>query len=77
MRTRTVSIFKNGNNRAIRLPRDFDFDGINELEITREGDRIILRPIKPNWLSFREEEKADNDFLLERNDVIEDGRVVL
>jgi len=24
---RTVSIFKNGNNRAIRLPRDLDFDG--------------------------------------------------
>ncbi|HBV8515257.1 type II toxin-antitoxin system VapB family antitoxin, partial [Klebsiella pneumoniae] len=23
---RTVSIFKNGNNRAIRLPRDLDFD---------------------------------------------------
>ncbi|HBQ0833505.1 TPA: AbrB/MazE/SpoVT family DNA-binding domain-containing protein, partial [Klebsiella pneumoniae] len=25
---RTVSIFKNGNNRAIRLPRDLDFDGV-------------------------------------------------
>ncbi|EDA2592336.1 AbrB/MazE/SpoVT family DNA-binding domain-containing protein, partial [Salmonella enterica subsp. enterica serovar Urbana] len=24
---RTISIFKNGNNRAIRLPRDLDFDG--------------------------------------------------
>jgi antitoxin VapB len=24
---RTVSIFKNGNNRAIRLPRDMDFEG--------------------------------------------------
>ncbi|VGH15962.1 vagC protein [Klebsiella pneumoniae] len=34
---RTVSIFKNGNNRAIRLPRDLDFDGVSELEIVREG----------------------------------------
>ncbi len=25
---RTVSIFKNGNNRAIRLPRDLDFEGV-------------------------------------------------
>ena len=25
---RTVSIFKNVNNRAIRLPRDLDFDGV-------------------------------------------------
>ena len=30
---RTVSIFKNGNNRAIRLPQDLDFDGVSELEI--------------------------------------------
>ncbi len=31
---RTVSIFKNGNNRAIRLPRDLDFEGSE-----RAGDR--------------------------------------
>lgn len=28
---RIVSIFKNGNNRAIRLPRDMDFEGVSEL----------------------------------------------
>ncbi|WP_224558268.1 type II toxin-antitoxin system VapB family antitoxin, partial [Pectobacterium versatile] len=49
---RIVSVFKNGNNRAIRLPRDMDFEGVNELEIVREGDTIILRPVKPNWHSF-------------------------
>ncbi|MDD9341351.1 MAG: type II toxin-antitoxin system VapB family antitoxin [Providencia heimbachae] len=77
MRTRTVAVFKNGSNRAIRLPKDFDFDGVNELEISREGDRIILRPVKPNWISLKNEEKADSDFLLERDDVIEEGRVIL
>ncbi|PHM59498.1 AbrB family transcriptional regulator [Xenorhabdus ishibashii] len=77
MGIRTVSIFKNGNNRAVRLPKDFDFEGVNELEIRREGDSIILRPAKPNWLSFKNEEKADNDFLIERIDVIDDGRVIL
>ena len=41
---RTVSIFKNGNNRAIHLPRDLDFEGVSELEIVREEDSIILRP---------------------------------
>ncbi len=46
---RTVSIFKNGNNRAIRLPRDLDFEGVRELEIIREGDSIILRPVRPTW----------------------------
>lgn len=47
---RTVSIFKNGNNRAIRLPRDLDFEGVSELEIVREGDSIILRPVRPTSL---------------------------
>ena len=63
---RTVSVFRNGNNRAIRLPRDLDFDGVNELEIIREGDTLILRPVKPSWSSFRQEEKADADFMAER-----------
>lgn len=46
---RTVSIFKNGTNRAILLPRDLDFEGVSELEIVREGDSIILRPVRPTW----------------------------
>ncbi|WJD47928.1 MULTISPECIES: type II toxin-antitoxin system VapB family antitoxin [unclassified Enterobacter] len=75
---RTVSIFKNGNNRAIRLPRDLDFDGVNELEIIREGDTIILRPVKPSWGSFSQEEKADKDFMQEREDIVSDeGRFKL
>ncbi|QIZ51183.1 AbrB/MazE/SpoVT family DNA-binding domain-containing protein [Dickeya zeae] len=75
---RTVSIFKNGNNRAIRLPRDMDFEGVNELEIVREGDSIILRPVRPTWSSFFELEKADPDFMSERDDVVTDeGRVDL
>jgi len=54
---RTVSIFKNGNNRAIRLPRELDFEGVNELEIVREGDSITLRPVRPGWRSFGNWEK--------------------
>ncbi|WP_264289853.1 type II toxin-antitoxin system VapB family antitoxin [Duffyella gerundensis] len=69
---RTVSIFKNGNNRAIRLPRDLDFEGVSELEIIRECDRIILRPVRPTWGSFKELAKADADFMADREDVISD-----
>ena len=66
---RTVSIFKNGNNRAIRLPRDLDFEGVSELEIVREGDSITVRP---TWGSFTQLEKADSDFMSERGDVVSD-----
>lgn len=75
---RTVSIFKNGNNRAIRLPRDLDFEGVSELEIVREGDSIILRPVRPTWGSFAQLEKADPDFMAESEDVVSDeGRFYL
>ncbi|RHH96541.1 AbrB/MazE/SpoVT family DNA-binding domain-containing protein [Enterobacter cloacae] len=69
---RTVSIFKNGNNRAIRLPRDLDFEGVSELEIVREGDCIILRPVRPSWSSFTMMGRADPDFMAERGDVVSD-----
>ncbi len=69
---RTVSIFKNGNNRAIRLPRDLDFEGVSELEIVRDGDSIVLRPVRPTWGSFAELEKADAGFMAEREDVVSD-----
>lgn len=69
---RTVSIFKNGKNQAVRLPKDMQFEGVSELEISKEGDTIILRPARPDWLSFAEIEKADNDFLTEREDIISD-----
>ena len=39
---RTVSIFKNGNNRAIRLPRDLDFEGVSELEIGKRQRSTVL-----------------------------------
>lgn len=69
---RTVSIFKNAKNQAIRLPKDMEYEGINQLEIIKNGDEIILRPVRPNWLSFAEVEKSDDDFMLERRDVVAD-----
>ncbi|WP_312933688.1 type II toxin-antitoxin system VapB family antitoxin [Pseudomonas sp.] len=75
---RTVSIFKNGKNQAIRLPNDMAYEGVGELEITRIGDTITLRPVRPDWLSLSDFPKADEDFLQERTEVISDeGRFSL
>ncbi|MGL9733266.1 MAG: type II toxin-antitoxin system VapB family antitoxin [Symbiopectobacterium sp.] len=65
-----VSISKNGNNLAIRLPRDMDFEGVTELEIAREGDTLILAQIKPSLNSCLQEAKADANFLTEREIVV-------
>ena len=74
---KTASLFKNGRNQAVRLPKEFEFSGVSEVEITREGDAIILKPVRKSWASFAEVDKADTDFLGERQDVIEEGRVKL
>jgi antitoxin VapB len=71
---RTVSIFRNNRNQAVRLPKEFEFPGVTELTIERRGDMLILRPVRPSWTSLADEPVADPDFLRERPDVIEAGR---
>jgi len=75
---RTISTFKNGKNQAVRLPKDMEFGGVNELEIIKDGDTIILRPVRPNWLSLKDVCTHADDFLLDSPDVISDeGRFEL
>ncbi|WP_048306147.1 type II toxin-antitoxin system VapB family antitoxin [Halomonas sp. PR-M31] len=69
---RTVSIFKNGKNQAVRLPKDMEFDDVTKLEIIREGDTITLRPVRPSWCSLSTLSKADADFLQERPGIVTD-----
>lgn len=71
---RTVSIFKNNANQAVRIPKDMQYEGVTELEIRREGDTIILRPARPNWTSFAQEPLADADFLSDRSTVVASSR---
>jgi len=74
---RTVSIFRNNRNQAIRLPKDFEFRGVKELAIEKQGDALLLRPVRPSWTSFADEPRADADFLRDRPDLVEEGRFSL
>jgi antitoxin VapB len=38
--------FKSGNSLAVRLPKDIAFAEGTELEAKREGDAVILRPVR-------------------------------
>jgi len=42
-----AKIFQSGNSQAVRLPKEFRFD-TSEVEIFREGDKVILRPRRTN-----------------------------
>jgi len=74
---RTAAIFKNGKNQAVRLPKEFEFDGVTEVEISKEGESIVLTPRRKTWMSLLETDIADADFLLDRPDILEDGRLKL
>jgi antitoxin VapB len=54
--TDLAKVFRSGNSQAVRLPKAFRFD-VDEVEVTREGDAVILRPhIKDRepWANVRE-----------------------
>lgn len=38
-----AKVFQSGNSQAVRLPKDFRFE-VDEVEVSREGDAVILRP---------------------------------
>lgn len=46
---RHVSLFRNGRNQAIRIPREFELEG-TEAIIRKEGDRLIIEPVKQKKL---------------------------
>src|SRR5881227_2492102 len=39
----TAKLFQHGGSQAVRLPKDFRFDG-TEVEIEKRGDEVVLRP---------------------------------
>jgi hypothetical protein len=42
----TAKLFRNGRSQAVRLPKEFRFEG-NEVSVRREGDAVILEPLRP------------------------------
>jgi antitoxin VapB len=38
----TARVFRSGNSQAVRLPKQFRFEG-EEVEIFRRGDEVVLR----------------------------------
>ena len=65
---RTAKVFRSGNSQAVRLPKDFRLEA-SEVEISREGDALILRPLPATgrpWASLRTavERGFSEDFLI-------------
>ncbi len=44
-----VSLFRNGRNQAIRIPREFELEG-TEAIIRKEGDKLIIQSVRKKTL---------------------------
>ena len=52
MSTRTVKLFTNGRNQAVRIPKDFELPGDTAV-MRKEGDRLIIEPVRrPSLLEW-------------------------
>jgi len=59
-------VFKNGRSQAVRIPKEFRFE-TDEVYIKKEGDKVILMPVKKSWSSLLESlDKFSDDFMTER-----------
>jgi antitoxin VapB len=68
--SRRASIFRNGANQAVRLPQELRFpEEVKEVRIRKQGDSLVLSPIRPNWTSFFAlKVDVPDDFLADRGD---------
>ncbi len=71
----TAKLFTNGKNQAVRIPKSMEFEGINEVEVYKDGNRLIIEPKRKTWLSFAKSKKADDSFMSERPDLVDTNRV--
>lgn len=45
---KTAKLFKNGESQAVRLPKEFRFEG-DEVLIKRAGNAVVLLPKRKSW----------------------------
>lgn len=46
---RKASLFRNGRNQAVRIPKEFEMPG-TEVVLTKEGNRLVLEPVQKETL---------------------------
>ena len=63
----TAKLFMNGQSQAVRLPKEFRFEG-KEVYIQRLGNKIILSDKKQSWQQFFNEASVFGDDFLSQRD---------
>ncbi len=64
---KTAKLFQNGQSQAVRLPKEFRFEG-NFVYVKKSGNAVILIPARGAWEPLVESlDKFSDDFMTERN----------
>lgn len=64
---KTAKLFKNGHSQAVRLPREFRFEGTSVF-IHHLGSYVVLVPKHDPWKSmFEATKRFSDDFMAERD----------
>lgn len=62
-----AKLFRNGNSQAVRLPKEFRFEG-DTVYIRKQGDEVILSSRPLSWEDFFNSSSSfDDDFLSDRD----------
>ncbi|MBM3296240.1 MAG: antitoxin [Candidatus Aminicenantes bacterium] len=63
---KTARLFRNGQSQAVRLPKEFRFDG-EFVYVKKSGNAVILLPAEGSWDSLIGSlEMFSDDFLADR-----------
>jgi len=69
-----AKLFKNGQSQAVRLPKDFRFEG-DSVAIKRVGKAVVLLPYNEPWDTLLDSLSLfSSDFMDERNQPPQDVR---
>ncbi|SHJ92811.1 antitoxin VapB [Desulfatibacillum alkenivorans DSM 16219] len=70
----TAKLFKNGNSQAVRLPKEFQFEG-EEVLIKKVGRNVVLSPRGDPWSSLVQSlDLFTEDFMEDRKQPGQDDR---
>lgn len=70
----TAKLFQNGQSQAVRLPKEFRFQG-DKVFIKRMGNAVVLLPYHEAWQSlFDSLDLFSDDFMVEREQPIQPPR---
>jgi antitoxin VapB len=70
----TARLFKNGRSQAVRLPKEFRFDG-DRVFVKRVGNAVVLVPYQEPWQSlFDSLGQFSDDYMQDREQPVQQER---